>query len=133
MSVIELINPEIEIKPSPVVPAKGKMKDFSGVIKKAWEGYDASKTIKSIEDISAMYTVLLSTTMILSLPSYPPLASLSILKRITASSIAYPIICFTRSRISWLNHYLKTTGFIFIAINMPVPMFGWYFIIQPVF
>jgi Ser/Thr protein kinase RdoA (MazF antagonist) len=54
MSVIELINPEIEIKPSPVVPAKGKMKDFSGVIKKAWEGYDASKTIKSIEDISAM-------------------------------------------------------------------------------
>jgi len=27
---------------------------FSDVIKKAWEGYDASKTIKSIDDISAM-------------------------------------------------------------------------------
>ena len=54
MSTIELINPETEIKPSPVVPAKGKVKDFSAVIKKAWEGYDASKTIKSIEDISAM-------------------------------------------------------------------------------
>ncbi|TFF39590.1 aminoglycoside phosphotransferase/kinase family protein [Mucilaginibacter psychrotolerans] len=28
--------------------------DFSIIIKKAWEGYDASKTIKSVEDISAM-------------------------------------------------------------------------------
>ena len=28
--------------------------DHSLIIKKAWEGYDASKTIKLIEDISAM-------------------------------------------------------------------------------
>src|ERR1700710_427809 len=28
--------------------------DFSNIVKKAWEGYDASKTIKLIEDISAM-------------------------------------------------------------------------------
>jgi len=28
--------------------------DFSLIVKKAWEGYDASKTIKLIEDISAM-------------------------------------------------------------------------------
>ncbi|RYZ98145.1 MAG: hypothetical protein EOP47_20030 [Sphingobacteriaceae bacterium] len=28
--------------------------DYSIIIKKAWEGYDASKTIKTIEDISAM-------------------------------------------------------------------------------
>lgn len=28
--------------------------DYSVIIKKAWEGYDASKTIKAIEDISAM-------------------------------------------------------------------------------
>src|SRR5471030_2132055 len=28
--------------------------DYSIIIKKAWEGYDASKCIKSIEDISAM-------------------------------------------------------------------------------
>ncbi|QKJ29580.1 hypothetical protein HQ865_07385 [Mucilaginibacter mali] len=28
--------------------------DYDNIIKKAWEGYDASKTIKKIEDISAM-------------------------------------------------------------------------------
>src|ERR1700743_2921362 len=28
--------------------------DFSNIIRKAWEGYDASKNIKTIEDISAM-------------------------------------------------------------------------------
>lgn len=28
--------------------------DYNNIIKKAWEGYDASKTIKNIEDISAM-------------------------------------------------------------------------------
>src|SRR5882757_5732849 len=28
--------------------------DYSVIVKKAWEGYDASKTIKLIEDISAM-------------------------------------------------------------------------------
>jgi Ser/Thr protein kinase RdoA (MazF antagonist) len=28
--------------------------DFSNIVKKAWEGYDASKTIRLIEDISAM-------------------------------------------------------------------------------
>src|ERR1700753_2876593 len=28
--------------------------DYSIIIKKAWEGYDASKCIKNIEDISAM-------------------------------------------------------------------------------
>lgn len=28
--------------------------DYSNIIKKAWEGYDASKTIRKIEDISAM-------------------------------------------------------------------------------
>lgn len=28
--------------------------DYNNIIKKAWEGYDASKTIKKIEDISAM-------------------------------------------------------------------------------
>src|SRR6201985_2761628 len=28
--------------------------DYSLIINKAWEGYDASKSIKSIEDISAM-------------------------------------------------------------------------------
>jgi len=39
---------------NPFNPGSDKMKDFSAVIKKAWEGYDASKTIKSIEDISAM-------------------------------------------------------------------------------
>jgi Ser/Thr protein kinase RdoA (MazF antagonist) len=52
MSVIEIVNPEIEAKI--ITPVKGRVKDFSAVIKKAWEGYDASKTIKSIEDISAM-------------------------------------------------------------------------------
>ena len=28
--------------------------DYSFILKKAWEGYDASKTIRHIEDISAM-------------------------------------------------------------------------------
>jgi hypothetical protein len=28
--------------------------DYSLIIQKAWEGYDASKSIKSIDDISAM-------------------------------------------------------------------------------
>src|SRR6201985_1985292 len=35
-------------------PSRVKGPDFEEVIKKAWFGYDASKTIKSIEDISAM-------------------------------------------------------------------------------
>jgi len=46
------IEPGITAKAEGRSRAKGP--DFNEVIKKAWEGYDASKTIKSIDDISAM-------------------------------------------------------------------------------
>src|SRR6195952_3269038 len=46
------IEPEMTVVPTGRSRVKGP--DFNEVIKKAWEGYDASKTIKSIEDISAM-------------------------------------------------------------------------------
>jgi len=50
------IEPENPIYPQfPVRASKVQTKvDYNAVITKAWEGYDASKTIKQIEDISAM-------------------------------------------------------------------------------
>src|SRR6201996_391541 len=46
------IEPEIKVEPKG--RTRAKTPDFNAVITKAWEGYDASKTIKAIEDISAM-------------------------------------------------------------------------------
>jgi Ser/Thr protein kinase RdoA (MazF antagonist) len=46
------------IEPETMAGSKEKLRaktlDFGDIIKSAWEGYDASKTIKSIDDISAM-------------------------------------------------------------------------------
>ena len=45
----------LEIETQPRSKAKADTRhDYDLIIKKAWEGYDASKTIKNIEDISAM-------------------------------------------------------------------------------
>jgi hypothetical protein len=45
----------LETENKPVSKAKATTRpDYDLIIKKAWEGYDASKTIRSVEDISAM-------------------------------------------------------------------------------
>ncbi|WP_246139031.1 hypothetical protein [Mucilaginibacter frigoritolerans] len=56
------MNKEIENPPvnpiNPMFPIRASKVhtrlDYTSILKKAWEGYDASKTIKEIEDISAM-------------------------------------------------------------------------------
>lgn len=54
MSIVELTAPEASTHSLKGNIIKSHLKDYSSVITKAWEGYDASKTIKSIDDISAM-------------------------------------------------------------------------------
>jgi Ser/Thr protein kinase RdoA (MazF antagonist) len=58
---MELVNKNIEQSENPINPLfpvrASKVEtiiDYPFILKKAWEGYDASKTIKKIEDISAM-------------------------------------------------------------------------------
>ena len=46
-------HPETLIEPAPKAPAPIK-KLYTTIVKKAWEGYDQSKQIREIEDISAM-------------------------------------------------------------------------------
>src|ERR1700761_92060 len=50
---IQAINPIYPLFPVRASKVQTQV-DYDAIIKKAWEGYDASKTIKAIEDISAM-------------------------------------------------------------------------------
>ena len=107
--MITTIDIEPPITATPPPPRSKNKMEYALIIKKAWEGYDASKSIKEIEDISAMVSTTMSSEllfmmMILLLPSYRTLVNMSILKKIIVLSTAYQTTCFTLLKTCWLNH-----------------------------
>jgi len=137
MSIVELTAPEASIHSLQGNIIKSHLKEYSDVIKKAWEGYDASKTIKSIDDISAMvstnhvYRITFDDDDII-------IAKLSTFGKYEHFKEDHRIIHSLSNNLLYpfenllAKSLLKITACISIATNMLKPTFGWYFITQPV-